>query len=141
MEEKHIYGICPVSGLTTITSKEYTNFHIKDDFYSNFQKIGDNIIYMHGNGNISNYEESLYQARVDQFAKEFGVKEPLIIIRNTIGHTGKVPLREIKKYRNYINSNQEKIKAVIFISNQKWLKIVLSTGLKFFSSKVGYFLF
>ncbi|MBN2682923.1 MAG: response regulator [Bacteroidales bacterium] len=134
-------SICEITGLPITKSEEFTNIHFKEDFYSNFIKIGENIIYMYGSGNISHYEDDVFQTKVNEFVEKMLVKKPMIIIRNTTGHTGKVPIREVKKYRNYVNENHNDIEAVIFISNQKWLKIILATGIKFFSPKVPYLVF
>ncbi len=128
---------CPESGLPILTLPDFSRVLIKGDNNISLHKIGDSIVYMvsEANSNLKNHDLDRFNAVVESFCSEAGVKTPYVQIRNLGAAKGRVPFSVMKKEVRYFYDNQQTLLGLVLLNGPTWLKPFISQGMRYFNPK------
>jgi len=123
---------CPVSGLPIHTLPGFTRVLIKGDYYISLQKIGDSIVYIDAEASLKNHDLDKFNAVVESFCTEAGVKKPYVQIRNLASITGRLTFSIMKKQIRHFYNHQDTMTGLVLLNGPAWIKPFISQGMRYF---------
>lgn len=123
---------CPASGLPILTLPGFNRVLIKGDYLISLQKIGDSIVYIDAEASLKNHDLDKFNAVVESFCVEAGVKKPYVQIRNLTSITGRLTFSIMKKQIRHFYDHQDTMTGLVLLNGPAWLKPFISQGMRYF---------
>ena len=126
-DDHNIFQTCPVTGLSVRTTEEWQEKTI-NGFTFSFRKIGDNIIYAHSRGSLTDTSVELYYGQLNAFAAEMKVSDPFVEIRNMGRLIGLPRASEVRKQKAYIEKHGHRIRGFIICNARFWMRVAMKAA-------------
>lgn len=121
--------ICHVTGLEITESTRWKNLKLAENYVITFRKIGDQIVDVHGYGNIIDFDAERFQNFLDKFIEDQGIIFPYVEIRNYEDLAGILPTKKtIVAQKEYFIENKEKRIGFIAYNASKSVNMLLMSG-------------
>lgn len=121
--------ICHITGLEITESTRWKNLKLSDNYGITFRKIGDQIVDVHGYGNILDFDADRFQNFLEKFLEDQGVIFPYVEIRNYEDLSGVLPAKKtMLSQKEYFIENKEKRIGFIAYNASKSINMLLMSG-------------
>jgi len=127
--------LCPFTGLEIVESNKWKNLKLSDDYVISYRKIGDNIVDVHGYGNIIDFNAERFQNFLDNFVEDQGVSLPYIEMRNYEDVQGILPTKQtLVTQKSYFIENKDKRIGFVAYNATKAISMLLMSGVRQYKS-------
>lgn len=121
--------ICKVTGLEIIEPSKWHNIKLTDKYIISFRKIGNQIVDVHGNGRVNDFDSERFSRLIDRFVEEENVSLPFVEIRNYEDLSGLLPPRDTIHHQKkmFIEKKDERVGFIAYNANPS-MKYLLQSG-------------
>jgi PAS domain S-box-containing protein len=120
--------------LEIVESDRYKNLPLSEHYMISFRKIGNQIIDIHGYGNIIEFDVRKFQNYIEQFILEMDVQIPFVEMRNYEDLTGVIPRREtLQQQKDFFIKNKDRRIGFIAYNGSKAIEFILKSGQRQYS--------
>ncbi len=121
--------ICPVSKYEIIESDKWKKIKVSDKYIVSFKKIGNNIISVHGEGNIQNYDSEEYIKLLEGFIEDQSIEKPYVELRTYEDLVGLIPSKKtLIKQKEYFIKNDHNYAAFIIYNATTLMKMIIKSA-------------
>jgi signal transduction histidine kinase/ActR/RegA family two-component response regulator len=129
--------ICPVTGFTVVQHNDWSN-RKKDNYTYTYRKIGDQIIYVCNSGDMKDFDIEYHYQSIEKFINDVNIRYPFIEIRDTSGTTGKATSAAVRRQKEYILENEDRMAGFILCNTPFWLRTIASAALRRFNTTTRF---
>lgn len=134
--ENEFFGICSVSGKTTLQLKDFTQIQFSDNYCTSLKKIGDSILFIQSRGNLSHHNADHFYSKLDAFCKAAKIEPPYVQIRDFTYLEGRTSLANLKKQLRWIYKQKNEMIGLVMINKPSWISSFVAQWLRFFGNQV-----
>lgn len=123
--------ICSITGLEIVESNRWKNLKLSEHYVITFRKIGNNIVDVHGYGNLIDFDAERFQNFLENFIQDQGVMLPFVEMRNFEDLHGVLPSkRTLLAQKTHFIENKDKRIGFVAYNTSKAIAMVLKSGLR-----------
>ncbi len=129
---KDIPSACPHSGLPITKIESFIGIELNPNYTLNIIKIGESIVYIQNNGDMTNLSMDRYYTYLEDFIIKAKIKKPYVEIRDLTFLTGRIKKSEVTTQKNYILEHLNDSAHLILCNAPFWTRSLAKATFKAF---------